>query len=93
MTPEVWQQVNDLFAQVLEQPTEERERFLAAACSPDPAVRQEVESLLSWHLQAGEWLETPAFSMVGRRIGAYQVVGELGQGGMSAVYLAVRADE
>jgi serine/threonine-protein kinase len=35
----------------------------------------------------------PAGSLVGRRIGPWQVVDTLGQGGLSTVYLALRADE
>lgn len=32
-------------------------------------------------------------SMVGRQVGAYRLVREIGRGGMGAVYLAVRADK
>ena len=33
------------------------------------------------------------FSMIGRRIGAYRLVAEIGRGGMGAAYLAERADQ
>ena len=40
------------------------------------------------------WLaDTPAQAIVGRQIGPYQVVRQLGAGGMGVVYLAVRADD
>lgn len=42
-------------------------------------------------LREGEY--TLADSIVGRRIGAYKIVCEIGRGGMGAVYLAQRADE
>ena len=35
----------------------------------------------------------PQPSMIGRRIGAYRLVAEIGQGGMGAAYLAERADQ
>ena len=34
-----------------------------------------------------------AEELTGRRIGAYQVIREIGSGGMATVYLAVRADD
>lgn len=37
--------------------------------------------------------QTLAESIVGRRVGAYKIVCEIGRGGMGAVYLAQRADE
>src|SRR5689334_2361575 len=37
--------------------------------------------------------ESAAGAMVGRRIGAYRILAELGRGGMGAAYLAERADQ
>src|SRR2546423_12029222 len=38
-------------------------------------------------------LENDLDTVIGRRIGAYRTVREIGRGGMGAVYLAVRADD
>ena len=46
MTPEHWQQVDQLLEQALEQDPEQRGSFLKEACKGDDALRREVESLL-----------------------------------------------
>jgi non-specific serine/threonine protein kinase/serine/threonine-protein kinase len=81
----------------------ERAAFLQRSCAEDPALRADVERLLAAHERAGDFISTPAIaaagewadgekSWVGRLVGPYRVVRELGRGGMGAVYLAERAD-
>ena len=66
------------------------------------ALRAEVESLLLHHAGADTLLEQspvanvlsfPPDVMVGKRIGAYRIVREIGQGGMAVVYLGERDDQ
>ena len=99
--PEKWDQVKQLFTQALERDPEERTRFLRHACAGDDSLRTEVESLLSSFDGATNFLEDcPAADLVstqsrataGRRIGAYRIIRELGQGGMAVVYLGERDD-
>ncbi len=108
MTPDRWKQVEEIFNAALDRPFDERESFLAEACGADQSVRRQVEHLIDCHEQAGDFIEAPAASpdsqtqdeavtlqldlMVGRQVGAYKLVREIGRGGMGAVYLAVRAD-
>src|SRR5512145_1806702 len=102
MTPERWQQVKHLFQSVVERETSERAAFLDQACAGDPDLRRELETLLASDERAENFLEAPAAKLrtdqpaespSGRRIGPYQIVREIGRGGMGAVYLAVRADD
>lgn len=83
-----------------------RDSFLDQQCASDAELRNEVVSLLEAHEETAGFLEQPvAFlndsagreqtlevAQPGLRIGAYELVRELGRGGMGAVYLAVRAD-
>jgi len=108
MTPERWKQVEEIFNATLDRPVDEREAFLAEACGDDPSLRQQVEHLINCHEQAGDFIEAQVTSpdstlqddavtlqldlMIGRQVGAYKLVREIGRGGMGAVYLAVRAD-
>ena len=101
MTPERWQQIDHLFHETLACEPGLRESFLAAACENDEALLVEVESLLSSHEGAEQFIETPAGDVAaellgscqstfepGQRIENYRIVRLLGTGGMGEVYLA-----
>ena len=63
MTPERWQQIRDVLEKALELASGERSAFLDGACSSDPCLRQEVESLLSSsdHVRSS-FLQSPPLS-------------------------------
>ncbi len=103
MTPERWKRVREVFDALAEAPPGDRERLLAEACGTDAALAAEVRSLLASVEAAGDFLEAPAHEQmrwergdVGapapERIGPWQVLRELGEGGMGTVYLAERSD-
>jgi serine/threonine protein kinase len=60
MTPERWAQVERLYHAALEQDVEQRAAFLQEACADDEELRQEVESLLHYGDQGGDFIEVPA---------------------------------
>lgn len=95
-----WQQIEQLYHAARERKVDQRAAFLKEACGGDDALRQEVESLLA-HEDGAEILETPVLevaagmfsgdpgrSLVGSRVGSYQVISVLGVGGMGEVYQA-----
>ena len=106
VTSEQWQRARDVFEAAMEVNPTERAAYLAEACHDDEWVRAEAQALLAAYEAAGDFIEEPAFanvaglsmddspiSAMGRRIGPYQIVCEIGRGGMGVVYLAVRADD
>ena len=91
----------------MDQPIEARAAYLAQAAGDDPALRQEVEELLTAATatgaplaagplaggQARSLVDGEADAMRGQRLGQYELVGVIGRGGMGSVYEAVRADD
>ncbi|MFN2382924.1 MAG: protein kinase, partial [Gemmatimonadota bacterium] len=103
VSPEQWTHIKQVFQQALPLAAAEREELLRTACAGDARLREEVESLLASHDEAGPFLEESAFVAAAGalrealdsappRIGAYRVVREIGRGGMGTVYLAERDD-
>ena len=104
MIPERWQQVKDVLHEALQIPAGQRASFLDNACNGDQILRQEIESLLLEESTGTEgflgsldlFLEEVRrgnASLVGRRIGSYEIIDIVGEGGMGLVYRAARADE
>jgi len=98
---EQWDQIKEILGSALERSPEDRLDFVRQACGDDEGLLAEIESLLESHDAADTLLEdSPAASlfsghastMIGRQVGMYRILGEIGQGGMAAVYLAERAD-
>jgi serine/threonine protein kinase/tetratricopeptide (TPR) repeat protein len=96
-----WQKVREVFDAALQQQPEERQNYVNTACGDDEQLLTEVESLFSSHDKSDEFLETPAVAHVadmiesspkglasGTRFGRYEVIRQIGIGGMGEVYLA-----
>src|SRR2546423_11590549 len=101
MTPARWQQVKEVLNAALGRDTHERAAFISKACGGDESLRHEVESLIISHGEAGSFIEEPAFnvnaemfageqteSLAGRSFGPYEILSQLGAGGMGDGYLA-----
>src|SRR5437667_3846660 len=101
MTPDRWQRIEQLYHSAREREESQRVAFLNEACAGDQALRQEIESLLAEEKEAQGFLESPALqiaakkiaqgqtrSVLGQRLGSYQVISLLGTGGMGEVYRA-----
>ncbi|MEM8995826.1 MAG: serine/threonine-protein kinase, partial [Acidobacteriota bacterium] len=102
--PETWRELEQHYDRVIDLPGRERAAYVAALRSDRPRLaerlsslvdasddaEQRIRSVLDRNLdalaEAGGTQDMPA------RIGPYEVLRELGRGGMSVVYLARRAD-
>ena len=98
-----WERVADVFADTIEQPSEDRAAFLAEACAGDPPLLAAVERLIAAQSGADpEFLQrldpTSLAEIIQSlrtpldRAGPYRLVREIGSGGMGQVFLGERAD-
>jgi tetratricopeptide (TPR) repeat protein len=98
-----WERAESLFLAAADLPLAERNAFLDTECGADRDLRAEIEELLEADTRQGEdilaAIEGHAQSLfapesvAGTRFGSYRLIREIGRGGMSTVYLAVRDDE
>ncbi len=106
MNQQRWQQIKTALYEALELRRELRPGFIAKTTGDDTELRGELESLIAAHEAASDdFLNTPAAASgafaeppgpdpwVGKHIGPYQLIEEIGSGGMGEVYRAVRADD
>lgn len=105
---ERYHQIKELFQSAIELEADARAEFLSEACGDDISLKAEVELMLAASEEAESFIEVPAYQLAenfttkkvlpqdptaGSFIGHYKIIREIGEGGMGAVYLAVRADD
>lgn len=100
MTPERYAEITRLCQAALELNASQRTAFLAQACADDVELRSEIEELLAADAAENSFIDQPALhvaahifaheqpSLIGTQLGNYQILQQLGAGGMGEVYLA-----
>jgi formylglycine-generating enzyme required for sulfatase activity len=102
-----WLRLEEFFHRALELPRDQRSEFLARECATDLELRGEIEALLAAEQDTRflgavdspravegllNTLPARGQEVAGRRLGPWQLVRVLGEGGMGLVYLAERSD-
>jgi eukaryotic-like serine/threonine-protein kinase len=98
---ERWRRIEKLFYAALELEPQAASTFLEQACGGDTELLREVQSLLNSSKHTLGFAKSAVLQVArqqivplpaGKRIGAYEVMKVLGEGGMGTVYLATRDD-
>lgn len=99
-----WHKVEEAVALAPEIDISNREAWLADFCAGDLGLKNEIESLLAFETEIGDFLErsfSPYAATIlsidekgfsGKQFGHYRIIREIGRGGMGAVFLAERSD-
>ena len=90
-SPERFKQIEELFHLVADLPPDQRRKQLDQACGDDDDLRREVERLLARESR-GAALAEPDPARPGDRIGPYELVRRIGEGGMGVVYEATQQE-
>jgi serine/threonine protein kinase len=104
---ERWDEIKEKLLAALELEPAQRSAYLARVDAVDPVLRKELDSLIASHERTGtDFLNAPwaqaasalasqvvPDALLGRRVGSYQIMGQIGVGGMGEVYRAFRADD
>ncbi|MCY7346138.1 MAG: serine/threonine protein kinase [Pyrinomonadaceae bacterium] len=101
MAHDNWQKVREVFDVAVRHKPKERQNYIVKTCGEDKTLLAEVESLLSSLDSAEDFMETPAVAKVagvieaetkqleqGKCFGHYEIIRQIGAGGMGKVYLA-----
>ncbi|HWL92219.1 MAG TPA: serine/threonine-protein kinase, partial [Phycisphaerae bacterium] len=99
MQRDCWQSAKDLFRLALDQPLGDREAFVSKQCD-DTSVLAEVLRLLRLNDDPSDFLVSPMQSpanadsgvdpLIGRNLGGFVIIRQIGAGGMGAVYEALQ---
>jgi predicted Ser/Thr protein kinase len=84
--------LRNMFDRALLIPEPEQDAFLKRECGDDESLLAEVRALCAAHLAAASVPAPPKSAEPDPVIGPYRLRGELGQGGMGTVFLALRDD-
>src|SRR2546429_9266524 len=95
INPEHWRQLDELFQAAVELDPRQRPGFIAAACSGDPILREEIEALLRSDADDWNFLEESALQLAGPfvaddqpqlvsgdQLGDYTIQNLIGRGGV-----------
>lgn len=103
MNPEKWNKIKAIFSRATDLPPAEREMFLNSNSDIGAEIIAEVRRLLAADEKnnfenpiaaiAHLWLDNEAENFIGREIGSYKIIREIGRGGMGVVFEAVREIE
>lgn len=101
MDAERWQEIKAVFDSAMELDPAKRADFIAEACYGDSALLTEVGKLITSFEKAGSFIEETAAAQVasliigskgaltpGQKFGHYEIISQIGVGGMGEVYLA-----